>query len=358
MINTLNKLRAEIDALDNQILSLINERSKLAVATAKAKRLMDDKSSLYKPDREAKVLHSIINRNNSLLKNKDMARIFREIMSACLALEKEIKVAYLGPEGTFTQEATLKHFGCAVSILPCSDIINIFQQVEKNIVDYGVVPIENSSNGVIGITVDRLYFENLKICGEVEVVIRHQLMMAEKTKEIKIIYAHQQALDQCQYWLHSNYPNVELKSVASNALAAKIVKNEENSAAIATEASLELYNLECVVKNIEDQSNNVTRFLILGKEFIAPSGKDKTSLLITTKHESGALFDLLMPFKEKNINILQITSHPMPGVKWSYLFLIDIEGHQQEEIIQKALKQVSEKVIEVKILGSYPVAVL
>lgn len=358
MNKTLNELRIEIDTLDKKIQSLIGQRATLASNVAEVKKKANDASSFYRPEREAQILRRVVERNDNPIKDKDMAHIFREIMSACLALEQGINVAYLGPEGTFTQEATLKHFGHAVSTVDCASINDIFHQVKKGNANYGVVPIENSSNGVVGITVEMLNASDLKVCGEVEVAIRHQLMTKDKSQVIKVIYAHQQALDQCQHWLYSNYPNAELKPVASNALAAKIVQDEPNAAAIASNAALELYNLEHLAKNIEDQADNVTRFLILGKETTPPSGKDKTSLLIIAKHQSGALFDLLSPFKEQNINILQLATHPMPGMKWGYLFLIDIGAHQQEKNVQKALNKISKKALEVKVLGSYPVAVL
>jgi len=350
---TLDELRVEIDALDKEIQSLIGARAQLASAVAEVKKASEDQSVFYRPEREAQVLRKIIDRNDNLLKDKDMAHIFREIMSACLALEQPLNIAYLGPEGTFTQEAALKHFGHAVSTLDCGSIDEIFHQVEKGNAHYGVVPIENSSNGV-----DMLYSQGLKICGEVEISIQHQLMMADQAQEIKVIYAHQQALDQCQRWLSNHYPNAELKPVASNALAARIVKDEPHAAAIASEAALSLYELERVAKNIEDKTGNVTRFLVLANEEVAPSGKDKTSILVVTKHESGALLDLLAPFKEQDINILQLARHPIPGVKWEYLFLIDIEGHQQETQVQTALEKVADTVLKVDILGSYPVAVL
>lgn len=358
MTKTLDELRLEIDALDKQIQSLIGERAELVCAVAEVKKSSKDKGSFYRPEREAQVLRAIIKRNDNLLKDKDVAHIFREIMSACLALEQGINVAYLGPEGTFTQEAALKHFGHAVSTLDCDSIDDIFHQVEKGNANYGVVPIENSSNGVIGATIDMLYSQDLKVCGEVEVSIHHQLMMANQSEEIKVIYAHQQALDQCQRWLANHHPNAELRAVASNALAALIVKDKPNAAAIASETALGLYALERIAKNIEDKTNNITRFLIIGNEDVPPSGEDKTSLLVVTKHEAGALLDLLSPFKEQGINMLQLARHPMQGVKWEYLFLIDIEGHQQQAHVQKALKAVSNKVLKATIVGSYPVAVL
>ncbi len=358
MAKKLEKLRGEIDALDKKIQSLIGERAELASAVAEVKRVTKDNSSFYRPEREAQVLRSIIERNDNLVKDKDMAHIFREIMSACLALEQGVNVAYLGPEGTFTQEAALKHFGHAVSTLDCGSVDEIFHEVEKGNANYGVVPIENSSNGVVGATIDMLYSQNLKICGEVEIAIHHQLMMANQSQDIQVIYAHQQALDQCQRWLKNHYPKAQLKSVASNALAARLVKDEPNAAAIASEAALGLYSLERVAKNIEDKTSNTTRFLVLGKEDVAPSGKDKTSLLVVAKHEAGTLFDLLSPFKEEGINILQLARHPIPGVKWEYLFLIDIEGHQQQAHVQSALDQVAQKVLKMNVLGSYPVTAL
>ncbi|BBB23803.1 chorismate mutase / prephenate dehydratase [Isorropodon fossajaponicum endosymbiont JTNG4] len=355
---TLLELRDEIDALDKKIQLLIGNRAQLAAEVAQVKKISDDDSIFYRPEREAQVLRSIIKRNDSLLKDKDMAYIFRQIMSACLALEQPLNIAYLGPEGTFTQEAALKHFGHSVFTLDCASIDEIFHQVEKGNAHYGVVPIENSSNGVIGATVDMLYSQNLKICGEVEISIQHQLMSANQSQEIKVIYAHSQALDQCQRWLSNHYPSTELKSVASNALAARIAKDEVGVAAIASEVALSLYGLERIAKNIEDKAGNVTRFLILGKEDVPTSGEDKTSLLVVTKHESGALFDLLEPFKQQNINMIQLAKHPMPGVKWEYLFLIDIEGHKDDKKVNLALAEVSSRVLKVNVLGSYPVAVL
>ncbi len=355
---TLNKLREEIDKLDQEIQSLIGDRATLAAEVAEVKKASEGRGAFYRPEREAKILREIIKRNDNPLKGKDVAHIFREIMSACLALEQPLSIAYLGPEGTFTQEAALKHFGHAVSTLDCGSIDEIFSQVEKGNADYGVVPIENSSNGVIGGTVDMLYSQRLKICGEVEISIKHQLMMADQSQEIKTIYAHQQALDQCQRWLSNHYPNVLLKAVASNALAARIVMDEKNAAAIASEAALSLYDLERVAKNIEDKTGNVTRFLVLAKDDAPESGNDKTSLLVVTKHESGALVDVLEPFKRHEVNMLQLARHPIPGVKWEYLFLIDIDGHKNENKVKEALAEVSKRVIKVHILGSYPVAVL
>ncbi len=355
---TLDQLRGDIDALDRKIQLLIGERAQLASAVAEVKKATSNQSVFYRPEREAQVLRSIIERNDSLLKDKDMATIFRQIMSACLALEQPLKVAYLGPEGTFTQEAALKHFGHGVSTLDCGSIDDIFIEVEKGSAHYGVVPIENSSNGVIGATVDMLYGQDLSLCGEVEIAINHQLMTADAGGKIKTIYAHQQALDQCRRYLQNHYPNIALRAVASNALAAKLCQDEVGAAAIASESALDIYGLQKVDGNIEDKVGNITRFLVIGKDNIPASGVDKTSVLITAKHQSGALFDLLEPFKKANINLLQVAKHPIPGVKWEYLFLIDIEGHQDDECVKNALESVKQQALKLKILGSYPQAVL
>ena len=356
--NSLENLRSEIDELDQKIQLLISERANLAAKVALVKQKSKSQTAFYRPEREAEVLSKVIKRNKSLLKDKDIALIFREIMSACLALEQPLKIAFLGPEGTYTQEAALKHFGHGVSPLDCGTVDEIFHQVETDNAQYGVVPIENSSNGVIGTSLDMLYSHDLNICGEVEIAVAHHLMMQDQSQEIKVIYAHQQALDQCHRWLANHYPNTELRPVASNALGARMVKDEPNAAAIASKVALNIYGLQRVAKNIEDNAGNVTRFIVIGKDEVPMGMNDKTSLLVVTKHESGALFDLLEPFKDNNINMLQLARHPIPGVKWEYLFFIDIEGHQNNDNVKDAISKIKSKVSKLEILGSYPIAVL
>jgi chorismate mutase/prephenate dehydratase len=358
MSKSLENLRDEIDGIDQQIQGLITNRAKLAQEVATVKKQSGEQVEFYRPEREAQVLRKIKERNEGILSDNNMAHIFREIMSACLALEQKLKVAFLGPEGTFTQEASLKHFGNAVSFLDCPNIERIFIEIEKGNANYGVVPIENSTNGIIGATVDMLSSMNLSVCGEVEIEVHHQLMTKEFNQEIKVIYAHQQAFDQCRRWLSNHYPNVELKAVSSNALAARMVQEENNCAAIASEYALNFYNLERLAKNIEDNVGNTTRFLVIGKESIEQSFTDKTSILVTTKHQAGSLFDLLEPFKKLDINILQLARHPIADVKWEYVFLIDFEGHQKDENVIKALNLVEQKVSQLKVLGSYPISVL
>lgn len=356
---TLEEIRDKIDLVDNEIQKLIERRAQLAKDVAEIKLQNNKDAVFYRPEREAQVINKIIKRNNSLLKNKDIANIFREIISACLALEQPLKIAFLGPKGTFTQEAAVKKFGHSASTLECCNIDDAFFQVKKNNANYGIVPIENSSSGIVADSLNSLCSYDLNICGETEINISQHLMMLDKKNEIKIIYAHQQALNQCHIWLSQNYPEVELQRVASNALAAKMAKEEPNSAAIASKEAMEIYNLECVVKDIENRAINTTRFIVIGKDYIKPSGKDKTSLLVVIKHKPGALVDLLESFKKYNINMLQLARHPMPGrAKWEYIFFIDIEGHQEEEKVKLALNDVRDKSFSLNILGSYPIDLL
>lgn len=350
------QLRSAIDQLDEQIQTLITKRVALANQIAKVKQAQQDNTNFYRPQREVEVLAGVKSRNNSLLSDQVMATLFREIMSACLSAQQILKVAYLGPEGTYTQEATYKHFGHAIDCLDCASIDDIFHQVQKDNAHYGIVPVENSSNGVIGATLDMLYTQNLKVCGEVEIDIHHQLIARNLDDKIEVIYAHQQSLDQCRRWLNNHYPKATLKAVASNAVAAKMVQNISHSAAIASNSALNYYNLVKVANNVEDSIGNRTRFLVLGKESLPMSSADKTSLLVITKHESGALFNVLLPFKEENINILQLARHPLTQTKWEYMFFIDIVGHQDNEIINKTLTQVKKNTQKMVILGSYPIS--
>ncbi len=349
------ELRDKIDSVDDEIQKLISERALLAKKIAKVKTKQKDNTIFYRPEREAQVLNRVRKNNTGVISDDTMAMLFHEIMSACLALEQILQIAYLGPEGTFSQSAVIKHFGHSVNCLNCNTIADVFNQVTKNNANYGVVPVENSSNGVIAATLDMLYTQNLKVCGEVEVAVNHQLIANNSKDDIKIIYGHQQSLEQCRYYLASNYPNAELMSAKSNASAAKMVKNIKNSAAIASNYALEYYKLTKIANNIEDVSGNSTRFLILGKEDILPSNNDKTSLLVISKHQSGALFDILKPFKTRDINILQLARHPLSNIKWEYLFFIDIVGHKNDSNVKEALNEVKTKAMKLVILGSYPI---
>lgn len=357
--NTLDNIRNKIDEIDIEIEKLIQERAKLAIKVADIKIKEDKNAIFYRPEREVQVISKILKRNKGPLKDKSLGYIFKEIMSACLSLEGPLNIAILGPDGTFTQEAALKVFGHSANTKQCNNIEEVFIQVNKDNAKYGIVPIENSASGIVANTLDLLYSYDLTICGETEIEVSQNLMMADKKRKIKTIYAHRQALLQCNKWLSDNYPNAELKSIGSNALAAKKAKEEKNSAAISSIKAMKIYGLECVAENIENSTNNSTRFIVIGKEKVNPSNnKDKTSLLVVIKHKSGALVDLLECFKKYNINILQLARHPIPNVKWEYIFFLDIEGHQNQKDVKAALEEVKNKSLQFNILGSYPIAVL
>ena len=358
----LNALRQKIDGLDEQLLKLINERAQCAqdVAEVKTAANPDEEPIFYRPEREAQVLSRIMALNPGPLANEEVARLFREVMSACLALEKPTHVAYLGPEGTFTQQAALKHFGHSSVVKPMSTIDQVFREVEAGAVNYGVVPVENSSEGVVSHTLDSFMYSNLKIVGEVELRIHHNLMISTRTDPGKItrVYSHSQTLAQCRRWLDENYPGIERIAVNSNAEAAKLVRGEWNSAAIAGDIAAELYGLEILFEKIEDRPDNTTRFLIIGQEMTEPSGCDKTSLMLSVRNKPGALLELLTPFRERNIDLTRLESRPSPSQKWSYVFFLDFAAHVKEEPVEEVLDGLIELGCDIKVLGSYPLAVL
>jgi chorismate mutase/prephenate dehydratase len=298
--------------------------------------------------------------NTGPIDNEDMARLFRQIMSACLALEQPIKVAFLGPEGTFTQEAALKHFGDGAISVPKAAIDEVFREVLAGACNYGVVPVENSTEGVISHTLDSFMDSSIKICGEVELRIHHHFMVGGNTNNDNItrVYSHAQSLAQCRQWLNSNYPNIERVAVSSNAEAAKRVQGEWNSAAIAGDMSCELYQLEKLWEKIEDRPDNSTRFLIIGRESVPPSGDDRTSVVVSVRNKPGALHDLLEPFRRHNVDMTRLESRPSRSSKWSYVFFIDFVGHIKDEAVTKVLEELSVDVADLKVLGSYPRAVL
>jgi chorismate mutase/prephenate dehydratase len=289
-----------------------------------------------------------------------MARLFRQIMSACLALEQPIKVAFLGPEGTFTQEAALKHFGDSAISVPQSAIDEVFREVLAGACNYGVVPVENSTEGVISHTLDSFMDSSLKICGEVELRIHQHFMIGPNTNKDSVtrVYSHAQSLAQCRQWLNSNYPNIERVAVSSNAEAAKRVQGEWNSAAIAGDMACELYSLEKMWEKIEDRPDNSTRFLIIGREAVPRSGDDRTSVVVSVHNRPGALHDLLEPFRRYNVDMTRLESRPSRNSKWSYVFFIDLVGHIEDQPVADVLEELSTSVAELKILGSYPRAVL
>lgn len=358
MSDKLNKLRDKIDGLDEQIQALISERAKIAQDVATTKQGSSDEV-YYRAEREAEVLRKVMARNSGPLTNEEMARLFREIMSACLALEQVMTIAFLGPEGTFTQAAALKHFGHSVITTPMATISDVFREVESGAASYGVVPIENSTEGVINHTLDEFMVSSLKICGEVELRIHHHLLGSHaQIADTRKVYSHQQSLAQCRKWLDTHLPNVELHDVSSNAEAARLAKNESGAAAIAGEAAADIYELNLISHNIEDEPDNTTRFLVVGKRATPASGSDKTSLLIYTDNKPGALYAILEPFARNGISMSRIESRPSRQGMWTYVFFVDIEGHIDDENVTQALKELQQTASSIKVLGSYPRAVL
>ena len=356
--DTLQSLRNKIDSIDEQLLALFNERANCAIEVAHAKkRELKDGETLefFRPDREAQVIQRIKDLNKGPLSDKEAGRLIREVMSACLALEQPLKIAYLGPEGTFTQTAALKHFGHSVNTVALSCIPDVFSEVQAGHADFGLVPVENSTEGVISHTLDTFIHSNLKVCGEVEVRIHHQLAsLNQKPQQISKIYSHQQSFAQCRKWLDLNYPNIERIPVSSNAEAARLASQDDSSAAICGIQAVEIFGLAVCHKNIEDLANNTTRFMVIGDMEVAPSGKDKTSLLLSAHNEPGSLLALLKPLADYNISMNKIESRPSPNKLWEYVFFIDIDGHQQDEGVAVALEQLREQAAMFKILGSYP----
>lgn len=355
----LSELRQQIDSIDQQILQLINQRANCAIEVAKTKQAEGETGTFYRPDREAQVLRRIKELNPGPLSDNAAAHLFREIMSACLALEKPLEVAFLGPQGTFTQQATFKHFGHAVKDIPVATIHEIFQTVESSHCQFGVVPVENSTEGVIAHTLDRFINSPLQICGEVEIRVHHNLLgKMDSLAEITEVYSHQQSLAQCRQWLSSHLPNVQTTAVSSNAEAARLASLDASKAAIAGLVAAELYDLKVFEKNIEDEANNTTRFIIIGQQQPASTGVDKTSILVSTGNQPGALHRILAPFAEHGISMVHIESRPSRQGLWDYVFFIDIEGHREDPAVSQALTALEKNVKLLKILGSYPKAVL
>ena len=362
----LSKARARIDQLDQDIQKLIAERANVAleIREIKAKQPSAGSADHYRPAREAEVLRRAIARNRALkspVSDETMARLMREIMSACLALESPLAVSYLGPEGTYTQAAVYKHFGHQVDARVASAIDEIFRDVESGSATYGVVPIENSTEGVVSSTLDLLAGTPLSICGEVWLPVHHHLLSNQrKASDIRRIYAHAQSFAQCRKWLDVKVPQAERIPVASNGLAAQMVRKagrKEKSAAIAGAAAGELYKLRTLAANIEDDPNNTTRFLVIGRQNPEPTGGDTTSLVMSAhKDRAGALFQLLEPFSEAHINLTKIESRPSRRAAWDYNFFIDLEGHQDDEAVKKALAVVRSRAATFRVLGSYPKA--
>jgi len=353
MAPALSDVRRKIDALDARLVALLAARARLAQQAWQAK----GKAAAYKPEREAQVLRRVRELNRGPLSSAALTRLFTEIMSACRALEEQMAVAYLGPQGTFSQEAVVRHFGASTAGRPLATIDEVFRAVESGESAFGVVPVENSTEGAVGRTLDLLLNTSARICGEVNLAVRQNLMSnASGRAAIRTVYSHTQSLAQCQGWLSRHLPAAERVAVVSNAEAARRAAKDRRSAAIASRTAASLYGLKLMARNIEDDPKNTTRFAVIGAEDAAPSGRDKTSLVLSTRNVPGAVHDLLTPLAKHGVSMTRLESRPARTGLWEYVFFIDIEGHRQEPQVAKALNLLARKAAMLKVLGSYPVA--
>lgn len=356
---SLAEVRQRIDGIDRTIQELIAERAGWALQVGKAKGPLKAAIDYYRPEREAQVLRMVVDRNSGPLADEVLVRLFREIMSACLAQQEPLKVGYLGPEGTFSQQATRKHFGHSAHGMPLASIEEVFQEVENGNADFGVVPVENSGQGTIQITLDMFLTSPLMICGEVELRV-HQYLLSRsgRIEDIERIYSHPQSFAQTQGWLRGNLPKAEKVPVSSNAEAARRARNADDAAAIGGESAGHVYGLKKVITSpIEDRADNTTRFLVLGRQIFPPSGHDRTSVVVFIKDQPGALFHVLEPFARHGISMNRIESRPSHQAKWEYAFFIDLSGHIEDESMKAALAELAPHAAQIKVLGSYPVAV-
>ena len=355
MTDKLTPLREQIDAIDKQILDLLAQRAQVAQAVGHVKA--ETNAPVFRPEREAQVLRGVADRNPGPLKDKDLQVIFREIMSACRALEKRVTVAYLGPTGTFSEQAVFQQFGSSVDGLPCVSIDEVFRATEAGTADFGVVPVENSSEGAINRTLDLLLATTSVISGEVSIAVHHSLMTKTGGMEgVTAVCAHSQALAQCQVWLNQNYPHIARHAVASNAEAARMAGEDGTVAAIASELAGAQYKLGVVKGHIQDDPHNRTRFAVVGTLQTAPSGKDQTSLVLAVPNKAGAVYQLLAPLAKHGVSMTRFESRPARMGSWEYYFYVDVEGHVHDAAVAQALAELQSNAAFFKVLGSYPVS--
>ncbi len=357
----LTEIRKQINDIDEQLQTLINARATIAQQVGVAKGGHGSAVDYYRPEREAEVLRNVLDRNDGPMRNEELLRLFREIMSACLAQQEPLKIGFLGPEGTFTQTAVFKHFGHSVRALPFHTIDEVFQEVECGSADFGVVPTENSTEGSVNNTLDMFLTSPLKISGEIELKIEQHLMgKMQGLENIQRICAHEQSLAQCRGWLREYLPHVELIGMSSNAAGARRARDEDGTAAIGPEVAADVYELGIMVNNIEDRPDNATRFLVVGRNLLTPSGDDKTTLMISTDDTAegaGVLHTLLQPLAEQGVCMTRIESRPSQRKKWDYVFFIDIEGHAEQDSVATALKKLEKGSSLFRVLGAYPKAI-
>ena len=353
MDDKLKPLRQQIDAIDAQILDLLSQRARVAQQVGHVKA--ETNAPVFRPEREAQVLRSVAERNPGPMLSPDMQTVFREIMSACRALEKRVTIAYLGPVGTFSEQAVYQQFGRAIEAMPCASIDEVFRATEAGTADFGVVPIENSSEGVINRTLDLLLQTTLIISGEVSLPVNHSLMTRSGSMDgVQVICAHSQALAQCQSWLNQNYPHIERRAVASNGEAARMANEDASVAAIASEIAGKHYSLQIVKAHVQDDPHNRTRFAVIGRLETAASGSDQTSLVLSVPNKSGAVYNLLAPLAKHGVSMTRFESRPARMGKWEYYFYVDVEGHQSDGKVADALRELKDNAAFFKVLGSYP----
>ena len=353
MSDKLLDLRARIDALDERLVKLLSARARLAQRVGAVKRGV----AVYRPEREAQVLRRVASLNEGPLSGRAVQQIYTEIMSACRALEDRMSVAYLGPAGTYSEEAARRHFGSATPLVPCGSIDEVFRQLEAGATGHAVVPVENSTEGAVGRTLDLLLTTRAKICGEVPLPV-HQCVMskAKALSAIRKVYSHTQSLAQCQRWLARHLPEAERIPVVSNAEAARLAAGDRQAAALAGKSAAALYGLGVLARNVEDEPSNTTRFLVLAAEDAQPSGRDKTSLVLATRNVPGAIHDLLTPLARHGVSMTKLESRPARTGLWEYVFYVDVEGHSRDGKIASALAELQAKASFFKHLGSYPAA--
>lgn len=352
---TLNELRQEIDAVDDRLMESLNRRAALVVEVGRLKA--GEKRDFHVPSREREIYERLISRNPGPFPNEGLKCVFREIISASLALEAPMKVAFFGPKATFTHQAALQQFGLSAELVPQKSIPAVFEEVEKGRAQYGVVPVENSTEGMVSHTLDMFMESDLKIHAEVMLEIHHFLLSRTgRMDDIKKVYSHPQPIAQCRNWLADNLPNVPVVDVASTAVAAQIVSEDYTAAAIASELAASMYDLKMVRERIEDQVNNFTRFLVIGKKLAEKSGDDKTSLMFSVKDEVGILYRMLEPFAKRALNLSKIESRPLKKKAWEYIFFLDLAGHISDQDVADAVQELKGCCQFVKVLGSYPKA--
>ncbi len=351
----LQDLRQQIDTLDDQILDMLNRRAEVVVAVGKAKD--ENRGEYYVPSREKAIFERLIARNSGPFPDDGIRRVFREVISASLSLEQPLKVAFLGPQATYTHVAAMQQFGLSAQLVPLKSIPSIFEEVSRGRASYGVVPVENSNEGVVSHTLDMFMSSDLKIIAEILLPVSHDLLnLSGQTDDIRRVISHPQAIAQCRSWLEENLPDVPLVEASSTATAAQQAVEDASVAAIASESAASLYGLRVIKNKIEDNQNNFTRFLVIGNEMQSPSDSDKTSIMFSVKDQAGILYHMLEPFSKRDINLAKIESRPMKGKAWEYIFFLDMVGHVEDKIISDAVEELRTSCQFLKVLGSYPKA--